>query len=98
MRHVTKHVFLSILIIGFIYIAYMSVFSRNVVKEAFGGVYYAKDCSCELGYLPQLCGDQTNAKHEKMSDKCEAGTYFCQSLTPPYTRVNCGATNNHALK
>jgi hypothetical protein len=90
MRRTTRLVFIGILIVAFIYIAYTMVNAplRNQNPEGFA-VTNAKDCMCTPGYIAQLCGDPVNSTYEKMGGKCEAGTYFCQKSVTPYTRTKC---------
>jgi hypothetical protein len=89
MQGVAKHILIYILVLAFVYIAYISVYPEDKT-EGFGpGVYYAKDCTCDPGFLPQLCGDPSNITKEQEGGPCGKNTYFCQSLTKPTKRTSC---------
>jgi hypothetical protein len=89
MRRTTRFVFIGILIIAFIYIAYTMVTPTDKSDKEGFTVNYAKDCKCTPGYTAQLCGDPVNSTYEQMGGKCDAGTYFCQKSISPYTRTRC---------
>ena len=92
MRRTTRLVFIGILIVAFVYIAYIMVRGPVIyeTKEGFS-VTSAKDCNCGPTYTAQLCGDPVNSTFERMSGKCDEGTYFCQKSVPPYTRIKCSS-------
>ena len=96
MARLTKRIFIGILVIVFAYLAYHSVtFSMNELPvhelphEGFSGIKYARDCTCNPGFLPMLCGDPVNSANERT---CVKGNYFCQQTTSPY-EINACMTN-----
>jgi len=84
MRSVNKQVFMIFCITLFLGIIAFAV--KGAITQPF--VNYAKDCSCNPGFIPQRCGDPINT-YESMGGKCENGTYFCQGVIAPYTRASC---------
>lgn len=94
MRAVTKHIFIGILIVVFVYIAYDSFVPVNkAVYEGFS-VKYAKDCICNPGDIPQKCGDPINAANELLGGVCIKGTYFCQPTVSGNPRSPCKFPTN----
>jgi hypothetical protein len=97
MRTATKHVFIGILVVAFIYIAYTSIQGIRMSLPAMGGlkttdgfaVEYASDCTCNPNYVPAKCGDPVNAELEAKGGACVKDTYFCQGTNSPYDRREC---------
>jgi len=87
MARLTKYIFILALVTIFVYIAYTSILASMATTEGFKlYVRYARDCSCNPGYIPQLCGDPIN---NTPLDNCVNDTYFCQKLTTPYDKKAC---------
>jgi len=94
MRAVTKHIFIGILIVAFVYIAYESLLPiKQPVYEGFS-VKYAKDCTCNPGFIPQKCGDPINMTNERLGGSCIKGTYFCQPTASGNARTSCKFPTN----
>lgn len=90
MRTATKYVFISILVLVFIYIAYTSIKRIHRLKKTEGfTVQYANDCTCNPSYVPAKCGDPVNAELEAKGGPCVKDTYFCQGTSPPNERRDC---------
>lgn len=91
MARLTKQIFIGILVVVFAYLAYESVTCSldTMPPEGFSGIKYARDCTCNPGFLPTLCGDPVNSANE---GSCLKGEYFCQQTTSPY-QINPCMTN-----
>jgi len=91
MARQTKQIFIGILVVIFLYLAYQSVTCTvpKMSQEGFAGIKYARDCTCNPGFLPMLCGDPVNSANE---GNCTKDTYFCQQITSPY-QINPCRTN-----
>jgi hypothetical protein len=90
MRTATKYVFITILVLVFIYIAYTSIKRIRSLKKTEGfTVHYANDCTCNPGYVAAKCGDPVNAELEAKGGPCVKDTYFCQGTNPQNERRDC---------
>ena len=90
MRTQTKYLFISTLVLVFIYIAYTSIERIRSLKNKDGfAVQYASDCTCNPNYVPSKCGDPVNAELESLGGACVKDTYFCQAVNPPHERREC---------
>jgi len=90
MARLTKYIFIGLLIAVFVYLVSTSVMTSMPVKEGLiSSVQYAKDCTCNPGFLPQRCGDPINTKNER---DCMKGTYFCQEVVNPSHQSPCRKT------
>jgi len=96
MAGMSKNILLLSFIIAFLTIILAALNTMHVTSnanastkgvEAFS-VHFAKDCSCDPGFIPQLCGDSMNI-FEKMGGPCTKDTYFCQNLTTAKLRDQC---------
>jgi hypothetical protein len=98
MAGMSKNILLLSFIIAFLTIILAAVNTMSVTANANANAnakamegfstQFAKDCSCDPGFVPQLCGDSMNI-FEKMGGPCIKDTYFCQNLRSATLRDKC---------